>query len=50
LPHHGPIAYPYPADKSYPQDATHQQYQLDFNTCSRSDQMPSTLRYAYPPK
>ncbi len=50
LPHHGPISYPYPDDKSYPADATHQQYQLDFNTRSRSDQMPSTLRYTYPPK
>ena len=47
LPHHGPISYPYPDDKSYPSDATHQQYQLDFNTRSRSDQMPSTLRYTY---
>ncbi|HEY2820435.1 MAG TPA: FG-GAP-like repeat-containing protein [Candidatus Acidoferrum sp.] len=48
LPHHGPISYPYPDDKAYPADATHQQYQLDFNTRSRSDQMPSTLRYTYP--
>jgi Tfp pilus assembly protein PilF len=50
LPHHGPISYPYPDDKSYPADATHQEYQLDFNTRSRSDQMPSTLRYIYNPK
>ncbi len=50
LPHHGPIAYPYPDDKSYPVDATHQQYQLDYNTRPRSDQMPSTLRYTYTPK
>jgi Tfp pilus assembly protein PilF len=48
LPHHGLISYPYPDDKSYPSDALHQQYQLDFNTRSRSDQMPSTLRYTYP--
>ena len=38
LPHHGEIAYPYPSDKSYPADATHQQYQLDYNT--RSTQRP----------
>jgi Tfp pilus assembly protein PilF len=50
LPHHGPISYPYPPDQSYPSDAPHQQYQLDYNTRSRSDQMPSTLRYTYTPK
>jgi Tfp pilus assembly protein PilF len=50
LPHHGPISYPYPPNQSYPADATHQQYQLDYNTRSRSDQMPSTLRYTYAPK
>ena len=37
-------------DNSYPTDAPHQQYQLDYNTRSRSDQMPSTLRYTYTPK
>lgn len=47
LPHHGPIAYPYPDDKSYPTDAAHQQYQLNYNTRSRSDHMPSALRYNY---
>ena len=50
LPHHGPISYPYPDNGAYPTDPTHQQYQLDYNTRSRSDQMPSTLRYTYPPK
>jgi Tfp pilus assembly protein PilF len=48
LPHHGVISYPYPDDKSYPSDASHQQYQLDYNTRQRSDQLPSTLRYTYP--
>jgi FG-GAP-like repeat/Tetratricopeptide repeat/ASPIC and UnbV len=47
LPHHGQIAYPYPPNQSYPSDADHQQYQLNYNTRSRSDQMPSTLRYTY---
>ena len=50
LPHHGEIAYPYPPDKSFPTDATHQQYQLDYNTRERSDHMPAALRYTYPPK
>ncbi len=50
LPHHGPIAYPYPSDKSYPEDADHQQYQLDYNTRQRSDHMPSQLRYTYTQK
>jgi Flp pilus assembly protein TadD len=48
LPHHGPISYPYPDDKSYPADPAHQQYQLDYNTRQRSDRMPPTLRYTYP--
>jgi len=50
LPHHGPISYPYPADKAYPVDPDHQQYQLDYNTRQRSDRLPSELRYTYTPK
>jgi len=50
LPHHGPISYPYPADKAYPSDPDHQQYQLDYNTRQRSDRLPSELRYTYSPK
>jgi tetratricopeptide (TPR) repeat protein len=50
LPHHGPISYPYPADKAYPVDPDHQQYQLDYNTRQRSDRLPSELRYTYAPK
>ena len=47
LPHHGLIAYPYPAGKEYPLDADHLNYELDYNTRQRSDRMPSTLRYEY---
>jgi hypothetical protein len=48
LPHHGLIAYPYPADQEYPLDADHLRYQLEYNTRSRSDRMPGNLRYEYP--
>jgi hypothetical protein len=48
LPHHGLIAYPYPSGKEYPLDPDHLQYQFEYNTRSRSDRMPATLRYEYP--
>jgi tetratricopeptide (TPR) repeat protein len=48
LPHHGLIAYPYPAGQEYPEDADHLGYQLEYNTRSRSDRMPGNLRYEYP--
>ena len=47
LPHHGLIAYPYPAGKEYPMDADHLGYEFDYNTRQRSDRMPNTLRYEY---
>ena len=47
LPHHGLIAYPYPAGKEYPMDADHLGYEFDYNTRQRSDRMPATLRYEY---
>ena len=47
LPHHGLISYPYPAGQDYPADASHLNYQLDYNSRQRSDHMPATLRYDY---
>jgi Flp pilus assembly protein TadD len=48
LPKHGLIAYPYPESNAYPMDAKHLGYELEFNTRSRSDRMPGSLRYSYP--
>jgi len=48
LPHHGLLAYPYPEGKGYPADAEHLGYQFEYNTRSRSDRMPTNLRYEYP--
>jgi hypothetical protein len=48
LPHHGLIAYPYPAGKEYPTDAQHLGYELEYNTRSRSDRLPASLSYRYP--
>lgn len=47
LPRHAAISYPYPAGQEYPEDAVHQQYQLEYNTRTRSDHMPASLRYNY---
>jgi tetratricopeptide (TPR) repeat protein len=47
LPHHGLIAYPYPAGSEYPTDADHLGYEFDYNTRQRSDRMPGNLRYDY---
>jgi Flp pilus assembly protein TadD len=48
LPRHGLIAYPYEVHDEYPLDADHLRYLLEYNTRSRSDRMPDTLRYEYP--
>jgi Tfp pilus assembly protein PilF len=48
LPRHSPLPYPYPEGKDYPTDAEHLQYQLEFNTRTRSDRLPPSLRYHYP--
>ena len=50
LPRHGMIPYPYPAGKEYPDDARHLGYELEYNTRERSDKMPPSLSYHYPPK
>jgi hypothetical protein len=47
LPRHSLLPYPYPAGKDYPSDAEHLNYQLDYNTRTRSDRMPPSLRYHY---
>jgi Tfp pilus assembly protein PilF len=49
LPRHTLIPYPYPDGKEYPADDEHLRYQLEYNTRQRSDRMPATLRYHYPP-
>jgi Tfp pilus assembly protein PilF len=47
LPRHASIPYPYPAGQDYPSDQSHLDYQLDFNTRQRSNQLPPSLRYNY---
>jgi hypothetical protein len=49
LPRHTLLPYPYPAGKDYPADPAHLDYQLEFNTRQRSDRLPPSLRYQYPP-
>src|SRR5208283_5819498 len=48
LPRHGLRAYPYPEGQEYPTDADHLGYEFEYNTRSRSDRMPGSLRYEYP--
>jgi Tfp pilus assembly protein PilF len=52
LPRHSLLPYPYPEGKDYPTDAEHLNYQLEFNTRTRSDRLPPSLRYQYssPPR
>ena len=50
LPRHGMIPYPYPAGQEYPGDAQHLGYQLEYNTRQRSDKLPPSLKYQYPPQ
>ena len=50
LPRHTMIPYPYPAGKEYPDDAQHLGYELEYNTRQRSDRLPPSLSYRYPPK
>jgi len=47
LPKHSMKPYPYVAGDEYPSDAPHLGYELDYNTRSRSGQMPTDLRYRY---
>jgi Flp pilus assembly protein TadD len=50
LPRHTLLPYPYPAGKEYPDDAQHLGYQLEYNTRQRSDRLPPSLSYRYPPR
>jgi len=50
LPRHGMIPYPYPPGQEYPSDAQHLGYQLEYNTRQRSDKLPPSLNYHYPPQ
>ena len=47
LPRHSLLPYPYPGGKDYPADAEHLGYQLEYNTRSRSERMPPSLRYQF---
>jgi Tfp pilus assembly protein PilF len=47
LPRHSLLPYPYPEGKDYPSDEEHLGYQLEYNTLTRSDRMPPSLRYEY---
>jgi len=47
LPRHTLLPYPYPEGKDYPADEEHLKYQLEYNTRTRSDRMPPSLRYQY---
>lgn len=49
LPRHTLLPYPYGPGKEYPGDPEHTDYQLEYNTRQRSDRLPPTLRYEYPP-
>jgi hypothetical protein len=49
LPRHSLLSYPYPAGKEYPDDGQHLGYQLEYNTRQRSDRLPPSLSYRYPP-
>ena len=50
LPRHTLLPYPYPAGQEYPDDARHLGYQLEYNTRQRSDRLPPSLSYRYPPR
>jgi Flp pilus assembly protein TadD len=47
LPRHSVLPYPYSGGEDYPADAEHLGYQLEYNTRTRSDHMPPSLRYQY---
>src|SRR5260370_22657469 len=47
LPRHSLLPYPYPEGRDYPGDAEHLGYQLEYNTRSRSERLPPSLRYHY---
>lgn len=50
LPKHGLVSYPYAVGKEYPSDSEYLNYELEYNTRSRSDRLPGTLRYSYSPQ
>jgi hypothetical protein len=50
LPKHGLASYPYAEGAAYPSDAEHLNYELEYNTRSRSDRLPGNLRYTYAPQ
>jgi len=47
LPKHGLSSYPYAEGQEYPMDREHLEYELEYNTRSRSDRLPGNLRYSY---
>jgi len=47
LPKHGLKPYPYAPDAAYPEDPSHTQYELDYNTRPRSGKLPADLQYHF---
>ncbi len=47
LPKHGMKPYPYAPGQEYPEDPKHLGYELDYNTRSRSGNLPGDLQYHY---
>ncbi len=48
LPKHGLKPYPYQPGAAYPEDASHTQYELEYNTRQRSGKLPADLQYHFP--
>ncbi len=48
LPKHGTKPYPYAPGQEYPDDPTHTQYELEYNTHQRSGKLPADLQYHFP--
>ena len=47
LPKHGLKSYPYDPGAAYPEDPSHTQYELDYNTRARSGKLPADLQYHF---
>jgi hypothetical protein len=48
LPFHTPVPYPYPAGVAYPEDQTHIQYMLEYNTRGVAGPAVDNFRFNYP--
>jgi Flp pilus assembly protein TadD len=50
LPFHTLVPYPYPLGTSYPEDKTHLQYHLQYNTRGVAGPVGDAFRFQYPPR